>query len=104
MITSVPIQFEGCFSDVLKTFIQYKRSLGLQYDRPEYELVRFSEFLVENDVTNVCIPKEIAEKWCCKREDESNNSWANRLSIYNQFAVYLNAIGYSAFIPSKPKN
>lgn len=104
MITSIPIQFEGCFSDIMKTFIQYKRSLGLQYDRPEYDLVRFSRFLVENNVTDLCITQEIAEKWCCKRECESNKCWTNRIGIYNQFAVYLNSVGYSAYILPKPKN
>lgn len=90
MITQTPIQFEGVFADELTKYIAYKRSLDLQYDRAEYDLVTFSKFLVENNVSRMLISKEIAEKWCCKRDDESHKNWSNRTVIYRQFAIYLN--------------
>ena len=35
MITQTPIRFESVFADELTKYIKYKRSLGMQYDRPE---------------------------------------------------------------------
>lgn len=103
MITQTLIQFESVFADELTKYIAYKRSLGLQYDRAEYDLVTFSKFLVENNVSKMLISKEIAEKWCCKRDDESHKNWSNRTVIYRQFAIYLNKKGYSAYIPPTPQ-
>ena len=87
MITQTPIRFESVFADELTKYIKYKRSLGMQYDRPEYELVTFSKFLADNNVSEMTISKEIAEKWCCRRVDEGHKMWANRTGIYRQFAL-----------------
>ncbi len=103
MITSAPIKYESCFAKEMEEYIKYKRALGLQYDRPEYELVRFSEFLVENNVTQCEINKNIAEKRCERRSDESNKTWRYRHCIYRQFAIFLNSRGYSVYIPPTPK-
>ena len=103
MITQTPIRFESVFADELTKYIKYKRSLGMQYDRPEYELVTFSKFLADNNVSEMTISKEIAEKWCCRRVDEGHKMWANRTGIYRQFAIYLNKNGYSAYIPPTPQ-
>lgn len=103
MITQTPIRFESVFADELTKYIKYKRSLGMQYDRPEYELVTFSKFLADNNVSEMTISKEIAEKWCCRRVDEGHKMWANRTGIYRQFAIYLNKNGYSAYIPPMPQ-
>ena len=103
MKTQTPIRFESIFADELTKYIKYKRSLGMQYDRPEYELVTFSKFLADNNVSEMTISKEIAEKWCCRRVDEGHKMWANRTGIYRQFAIYLNKNGYSAYIPPTPQ-
>ena len=99
----ISINFKEFIPNVKYSHKSHKRALGLQYDRPEYELVRFSEFLVENNVNQCEINKNIAEKWCERRPDESNKTWHYRHCIYRQFAIFLHSRGYSAHIPPVPK-
>ncbi len=99
MITSNPIQYAPLWSDAFTSFIQYKRGLGFQYDRPEYDLMELSRFLVAASDNLLEIPKETAEQWCKRRQNESDNNWLTRVTIYRQLAKYLSSKGINAYIP-----
>ena len=99
MISSTPIQYEEPWAEIFSSFIQYKRGLGLQYDRPEYELMALSKLLIEFSKENIEISQEAAETWCKRKDGESIKGWATRNGTYRQLAMYLNSRGISAFIP-----
>lgn len=102
MISSTPIQYEPLWADAFVSFIQYKRGLGLQYDRPEYELMALSRFLVSMS-SDLEISKGTAEIWCARREDESVKGWLYRVSVYRQLAIYLASRGIKAHIPDSSR-
>ncbi len=102
MISSTPIQYEPLWADAFASFIQYKRGLGLQYDRPEYELMALSRFLVSVS-SDLEISKETAEIWCARREGESVKGWSYRVSVYRQLAIYLTSRGIKAYIPDSSR-
>ncbi|WP_322203400.1 tyrosine-type recombinase/integrase [Acutalibacter intestini] len=103
MITSTPIQYAEPWVEVFISYIQFKRGLGLQYDRPEYELMALSRFLAERAGNRLEITQETAEAWCQRRDGESVSSWSYRFAIFRQLAIYLNSREIPAYIPLSPR-
>lgn len=103
MISSTPIRYEEPWAEAFTSFIQYKRGLGLQYDRPEFDLMALSRFLVKTSGELYEITQEAAELWCQRKENESIKGWSYRASVYKQLATYLNSRGIRAYIPHSAK-
>ena len=88
----------GSFAETINEFIQYKRSAGFKYiDEPKC-LSRFCRFSEEQGVTEIEISRSLAEKWIAPREGESEKSRSHRITCIRQFAIYLNNLGYDAYI------
>ena len=88
----------GSFAEVAREFIQYKRSTGFKYaDEPKC-LSRFCRFSEEQGVTEIKISRSLAEKWTAPRAGESEKSRSHRITCIRQFAIYLNNLGYDAYI------
>ena len=93
----------GPFAETAQEFILYKRSLGFKYaDEPKC-LSRFCRFSVEQDISEVEISRVLAEKWIAPREGESEKSRSHRITCVRQFAIYLNNLGYDAYIVPEVK-
>ena len=91
------------FAETAQEFILYKRSLGFKYaDEPKC-LSRFCRFSVEQDISEVEISRVLAEKWIAPREGESEKSRSHRITCVRQFAIYLNNLGYDAYIVPEVK-
>lgn len=103
MISSTPIKCAEPWAEVFISYIQYKRGLGLQYDRPEYELMALSRFLAERSENRLEVTRETVEAWCQRQDGESANTWSFRTAIYRQLAIYLNSRGIPAYIPLSPR-
>ena len=61
-------------------------------------LSRFCRFSEEQGVTEIEISRSLAEKWIAPREGESEKSRSHRITCIRQFAIYLNNLGYDAYI------
>ena len=93
----------GAFAEVAQEFIQYKRSAGFKYaDEPKC-LSRFCRFSEELGITEIEIARSLAEKWTVQRESESEKSRSHRITCIRQFAIYLNNLGYDAYIVPEVK-
>ena len=93
----------GAFAEVAQEFIQYKRSAGFKYaDEPKC-LSRFCRFSEELGITEIEISRSLAEKWIAPRESESEKSRSHRITCIRQFAIYLNNLGYDAYIVPEVK-
>lgn len=93
----------GSFAEVAQEFIQYKRSTGFKYaDEPKC-LSRFCRFSEEQGVTEIKISRSLAEKWTAPRAGESEKSRSHRITCIRQFAIYLNNLGYDAYIVPEVK-
>lgn len=93
----------GPFAEVAQEFIQYKRSAGFKYaDEPKC-LSRFCRFSEELGITEIEISRSLAEKWIAPRESESEKSRSHRITCIRQFAIYLNNLGYDAYIVPEVK-
>ena len=88
----------GPFAEAAKEFILYKRSSGFKYENEPKCLSRFCRFSEEQGVTEIEITRSLAEKWIEPREGESKKSRSHRITCVRQFAIYLNNLGYDAYI------
>lgn len=93
--------FVGEFNELLEDFIQYKRNLGYKYDVIRSNLQRFSRFTLNYTIINQSLTKELVLDWAKKEDGESVKTREHRVNNLRQFALYLQHMGYDAFIPHK---
>ena len=98
-----PPVMTGVFSETANAFIQYKRDCGLKYDNEPKCLSRFCRFAEEYGVTSVEISRELAEAWAAPREGEAVKSRSHRITCVRQFALYLDSMGYHAYLLPEQK-
>ncbi len=88
----------GIFAETAEDFIKYKRSAGFKYANEPKCLSRFCRFSEEQGITELEITRSLAEKWIAPREGEAVSSREHRITCVRQFAIYLNSLGYDAYI------
>lgn len=93
-----PPVMTGPFAQAADDFIQYKRSCGFKYEYEPKCLSRFCRFATDKGVTSVEISRELAEAWIAPRDGESVKSRFHRMTCIRQFAIYLDNLGYAAYI------
>jgi len=93
--------FVGEFGELLEAFVEHKRNLGYKYDATRESFLKFSIFTLKYSLKNKVLSKELVSDWTFKRKNESVRGWAHRSSNLRQFALYLDNLGYDAFIPPK---
>ena len=93
--------FVGEFKELLEAFVEQKRNLGYKYDFTRESLRRFSIFTLNYSIENKILDKQLVTDWTTKRKNESVKYWEHRSSDLRQFALYLQNLGYSVFLPPK---
>lgn len=92
-------EFVGEFKELLRDFVNMKRSLGYKYCTIPANLRRFSEFSLHYEIHCQTLSKSLVEDWTAKKPNESTKTWEHRASDLRQFALYLRHRGYDAYIP-----
>lgn len=92
--------FVGDFKELLIQFVQMKRSLGFDYSTDANILKRFSKFTLQYTIENNTLTKELVDDWTEKRPNERDVTWESRINNLKQFALFLNNLGYDAYIPT----
>lgn len=93
---------QGVLRPFIRDFIKMRHNLGYQSRNMESGLKAFDAFAYRQGHNEVTIPKELAQKWCKRRNDEATGSWSGRTNFLRQFAIYLSNIGFETYIPSRP--
>lgn len=88
----------GVFAKVAEDFVIFKRSAGLKYENEPKCLSQFCHFSKKQGVTKIEIPRSLAEKWIAPRDGEAVSTRSHRITCVRQFAIYLNHLGYDAYI------
>ena len=98
-----PPKMTGPFAQAPEDFIQYKRSCGFKYENEPKCLSRFCRFAEKQGVTSAELTRGLAEAWIKPRENEAAKSRSHRATCVRQFAIYLDSVGYDAYIlPEQP--
>ncbi len=93
----------GIYTDLIKQYIAYKRSLGFKMEDTEERLRRFDRLTITRKETSIGISRELFEQWSIPFPEESDTNRYHRISILRQFSSYLQMVGYRSYIPKLPK-
>ena len=88
---------------LLDSFLTQKRALGYKYKAMESSLQGFLRFVESNSSELTRLPQELVSDYCMPRSGETPKTHANRCSDIRQFAKFLNANGFEAYVPTAPK-
>lgn len=92
--------FNSVFASLIVDFIEYKRAAGYKYETEVAYLKKFDELCCSMDVQTPRLTKELMDAWCTKKLYESDRSYfQQRVSCIRQLSLYLNTLGYDAYIP-----
>ena len=92
----------GIYTDLIKQYISYKRSLGFKMEDTEKRLRRFDRLTVTRGEICIGISRELFDEWSIPFPEESDVTRYSRISILRQFSFYLQIIGYNSYIPKLP--
>lgn len=103
MITIDGYIFDGHFAELCSRFIKYKQSLGYKYDARSIRGVRkMNEYLSSCSVSRLkndySLSKDEVSVYTAKREGEQVSTRENREGFIRQFAIFLNSLGFQAYI------
>ena len=92
--------FTGKHALKCQDFIEYKRSLGYNYDvRQCYSVKYLCDYLNEYDEVAAGLKRNIVEGFIHRRGTESLSTQSKRVFIIRQYGIYLNSIGLTSYIP-----
>jgi integrase/recombinase XerD len=87
----------------IRQLIDFKRSLGFKYVTEEIIYSLFDRLTIEAGETKVGISKELSDKWCIRKNNESESYWLHRSACLAGLSSYLCKIGIRSYIPQLPK-
>ena len=93
----------GIYAPYIRQFIDFKRSLGFKYVTEEIVYSIFDRFTIELGETKVGISKELSDKWCERKKNESESYWIHRSACIARLSSYLCTIGIRSYIPRLPR-
>ena len=91
--------FQSVLAPFMDHFLQEKRACGYAYDEPVRILHRLDEFLVQEGLQTLELPRSLAGNWFAKKPHESANTQQRRITLVRQFSRFLLRAGYPAYVP-----
>jgi integrase/recombinase XerD len=91
--------FQSVLAPLLKQFVQEKHACGYAYREPTRLLHRLDDFLVQERLTTLELPRSLARKWLAKKPHESALTQQARIIVVRHFSRFLLRAGYPAYVP-----
>jgi integrase len=80
-------------------FLQEKRACGYAYHEPIRIMRRLDDFLVQEGLQTLELPRSVARNWLAKKPHESVSTQQQRITLVRQFSRFLLRAGYPAYVP-----
>src|SRR6266581_4211858 len=91
--------FQSVLAPLMDRFLQEKHACGYAYHEPIRILHRLDEFLVQEGLTTLELPRSAARNWLAKKPHESVSTQQQRITLIRQFSTFLLRAGYPAYMP-----
>src|SRR2546425_227682 len=91
--------FQSVLGPLMDQFLQEKHACGYAYNEPIRILHRLDDFLVQEGLTTVELPRSVARNWLAKKPHESASTQQQRITLIRQFSTFLLRAGYPAYMP-----
>lgn len=92
-------EFQSVLASLMGQFLQEKHACGYAYREPTRLLHRLDEFLVQESLTTLELPRSLARKWLAKKPHESAGTQQQRIVLVRHFSRFLLRAGYPAYVP-----
>ena len=92
------------YKQLIDKFLKFKRLCGYKYHSEENILKSFYSYLQLNKDSRLGLSKKLLDKWIMPNINESRKSLSNRVSVIRELSIYLNQLGYKAYVPKVIKN
>jgi integrase len=91
--------FQSVLAPLMNQFVQEKHACGYAYHEPIRLLHRLDDFLVQERLTTLELPRSLTRKWLAKKPYESAKTQQPRIIVVRHFARFLLRAGYPAYVP-----
>ena len=91
--------FQSVLAPLMNQFVQEKHACGYAYHEPTRLLHRLDDFLVQERLTTLELPRSLARKWLAKKPHESALTQQPRIILVRHFSRFLLRAGYPAYVP-----
>ena len=92
-------EFQSVLAPLMDQFVQEKQPCGYAYHEPTRILHRLDDFLVQESLTTLELPRSLARKWLAKKPHESVRTQQQRIILVRHFSRFLLRAGHSAYVP-----
>lgn len=92
-------EYQSCLSPYIKGLLQMKRDCGYTYNAEAYVLFRLDKYCTDAGLETPELTKSFLEPWMQCAGSEKASSRNHRVYCYRQLAIYMCALGLSAYIP-----
>ena len=92
-------EFQSVLAPLMDRFLQEKRACGYAYHEPFRILHRLDDFLSQQGLETLELPRGLARNWLAKKPHESASTQQQRITVFRQFSKFLLTAGCPAYVP-----
>ena len=92
-------EFQSVLAPLMDRFLQEKRACGYAYHEPFRILHRLDDFLVQQGLETLELPRGLTRNWLAKKPHESASTQQQRITVFRQFSKFLLTAGCPAYVP-----
>jgi len=92
-------EFQSVLAPLMDRFLQEKRACGYAYHEPFRILHRLDDFLVQQGLETLELPRGLARNWLAKKPHESASTQQQRITVFRQFSKFLLTASCPAYVP-----
>ena len=91
--------FQSVLAPFINQFLEQKHACGYAYSEPIRLFHRLDDFLVQEGLATLELPRSIARNWLAKKAHESASTHQQRIILIRQFSRFLLQAGCPAYVP-----
>jgi len=92
-------EFHSVLAPFMDQFLQEKHACGYTYQESTRILHRLDDFLVQEGLATLELPRSIARNWLAKKPHESPTTQQHRIILVRHFSRFLLRAGHPAYVP-----
>lgn len=97
-------KYQSVFKDVFNSFVEEKHNLGFKYETEEYKLKQLDQLILNEEITEVKLAKELVEKFISVKSYEKKINATGRIQVARELAKFMMRKGWEAYIlPPLPR-
>jgi integrase/recombinase XerD len=93
--------FQSALAVPIAGYIAEKRATGHAFDKGASLLNRFDAFVHSRGIQDVALTRQLAMAWTVRQQNETASTQGGRISLLRGLAMYMNRIGYAAYVIPK---